>query len=774
MKCGIYIRSARALQTNRRVGMQLAECRAKASELGFDPGDAVLYDEGQRGGDTWWVGGGPGGTGTRVELGKLADAVKAGEIDTIIVQSRDRISDVDAIWTAFENLAEDHGVRLVALMDEERASAVPPAHEARPEPAADKAAGPETAPLPRREPRREPRSETKRRQRFDQKIEPSSPMPEDEKGFLSRLRMLIYGPPPPPPYRRAPLPTGADSMRPCAIYARSARSREAAVTIPAQIAQCTTAATRLGFTEDEIAIYDEGVIGGDTWWAGAGHKGSRNALGALVEAIQAGHIRTLIVATAPVISHMEPILSAFRAEVVKPRGVELVLCDMRPDLVEPTATELEPVEIEPSAPVRSKRQQRMRGASFTAAGLVIILVLGVAARGIAREGRAQYQALLAVQKKEMQRRAILGQALHPNGATRDSALAQYLILADRFGGDYDAAIAQARKDAQAAPTKPGPLVCLALLHDAKGEADEAEKLLKSAVGLDVTNPEPLIILAELRGHRGDNAGAEGYLQAAVRADPKDPRAYSSLADAYTRKGDLAKAARILEEGVARDTNDPLLRNGYALALLRKGDRAGAEEQLRILQTRNAASGVAKLLEAEIELSGNKRAEAVAALQQAVQINSELGQAYRMLGALHAADKKYAEAAAAYQNAIAVGSYDPTTFNELAYIMASAHAEPGLAAKLAQLAVAMEPTNPHLQDTLAWALYAKGDYKRALRVTTALMKTPNPSPTYRFHYGMSLLRNGDQRGYDEIRAATEAEPKAEWLEQARRALKGKLD
>ena len=226
--------------------------------------------------------------------------------------------------------------------------------------------------------------------------------------------------------------------------------------------------------------------------------------------------------------------------------------------------------------------------------------------------------------------------------------------------------------------------------------------------------------------------------------------------------------------MASNPNEPLLRNSYALALLRQSDRRAVEGQLRILQTRHAVSGVAKLLEAEIQLADNKRAEAVAALQQAVQVNSELAQAYRLLGSIYATNKRYAEAAVAYQTAIAVGSYDPATFNELAYIMASARVEPGLAVRLAQLAVAMEPVNPHLQDTLAWACYARGDYKRALEITTALMKTPNPNPTYRFHHGMALLRNGDQKGYDEIRAAAEAEPKAEWLEQARRALKGKLD
>ena len=770
MKCGIYIRSARALQTNRRMDMQLAECRAKASELGFAAEDVVVFDEGQRGGDTWWVGGGPGGTGTRTELGRLAEAVKSGDMDTVIVQSHDRISDVAAIWQAFENLAEDQGVRLVSIIDEEAAAVAAPAP--RPGPATDVKSEP-TPGLPRPKSRRGSRSEAKRRQRFDQKLEPS-PLPENEKGLFAQLRMLIYGPPPPPPYRRAPLPTGDEGMRPCAIYARSARSREAAVTIPAQIAQCTVAAKRLGFSDEEIAVYDEGVIGGDTWWAGTGHKGSRNALGGLVEMIQAGHVRTLIVATAPVISHMEPILTAFRDEVVKLHDVEFVLCDTRPDLVEATETELESDEGEPEAPVRSKRQQRTRAVGFVAAGLALMLVLGLVARGVAREGRGQYQAILAAQKKAMQRRAILGQAIHPNGATRDSALAQYLVLADRFGGNYDAAIAEARKEAQAAPTKSEPLVCLALLHNAKGEADEAEKLLKSAVGLEPANPEPLIILAEFRGHRGDNAGAEEYLLAAVRADPKDPRAYSSLSDMYARAGNLTKAASILKEGVNRDPKDPLLRNSYALVLLRKRDEAGAEEQLRFLQTHNANSGVAKLLEAEMELSRNKRAEAVAALQTAIQINTELGQAYRILGTIYAADKKYGAAAEAYQRAIAVGCYDPTTFNELAYIMASTQSKPALAAKLAQLAVAMEPANPHLQDTLAWACYAMGDYKRALQITTGLMKTPDPSPTYRFHYGMALLRNGDQKGYDEIKAAAEADPKAEWLELAHRAMKGKLD
>jgi tetratricopeptide (TPR) repeat protein/DNA invertase Pin-like site-specific DNA recombinase len=761
VKCGIYIRSGRALQTGKRVASQLDECRARASELGFAPSDILVFDEGQQGGDTWWVGGGPRGTGTRTELAKLADAIKADDVDTVVVQSRDRVSDTQAIWDAFETLAEEHGVRLVAIADEEAAASA----RSKPVPAAT--ATPEARP-PRRAPRQKPQ-----RDRWSSAT-PESTAPREGIGLFARLQQLTSGPPPPPPHRPAPLPSGEEARRPCAIYVRSARSRQAAVTIPAQIEQCTEAALRLGFTREQIAVYDEGVIGGDTWWTGTGHKGSRRALGALVEAAQAGHTRALIVATAPVISHMEPILAAFRTEVVEPHQIELILCDKRPDLVQPAKAEVEPTEEQPAAPVRSAQQQWVRGVVLVAAGLALMVTLGVFARGVARHGRGQYRALVAAQKNERERRIVLEQAIHPGGGTKGSALGAYLAFADAFGQDLDAAIVEARKRVQAAPTESAPKVCLAMLHNAKGETDEAEALLKAAAGLDPTNAEPLLILADLHARSGDAAGAQEYLRSAVRAAPQDGRGYTALAESFTRAGDLAKAASILRDGVARNPNEPLLRNSYALALLRKGDRAAVTAQISTLQTRHSASGVAQLLEAEVKLADNKPKEALDALQQSVKINSELGQAYRLMGGIYAKDGRYAEAAGAYQRSIIAGCYDPTAFNELAYIMATANAKPAAAVKLAQMAVAMEPTNPHLRDTLAWACYAKGDYKRALEITTALMKTPNPSPTYRFHYGMSLLRNGDKRGYVEIRAAAEADPKADWIDRARDALNGKLD
>jgi len=104
-----------------------------------------------------------------------------------------------------------------------------------------------------------------------------------------------------------------------------------------------------------------------------------------------------------------------------------------------------------------------------------------------------------------------------------------------------------------------------------------------------------------------------------------------------------------------------------------------------------------------------------------------------------------------------------------------------AVRLAQSAVQASPEVPSFVDTLGWIYYKKGLYgaaaeqlKKAVSMDEAAARSTNgvPSPTYRFHLGVTLAAKGDKAGARrEIETALRLGEKTSFAEvdEARKAL-----
>jgi tetratricopeptide (TPR) repeat protein len=763
---------------------------ALAETLGFGPDDIIMFDEGRRSGDTWWRGGGPAGSGSRVELARLLKAAADHEITTVITYGRSRIANKPQIWDAFAAKLQEYGVELALCapedgLDEDATSddastpkawrvGATPERRAQPSKSSQPKAWRVGKPRAGKGPEA-PRPVTARKPGTRKRGGKKQPGPPSAIGRLfAGVRAVVAGPPPPPPYEALPIPDAEEMKRRCAIYVRSSRRVGTAESIEAQIARCFRAAQRLGFSESDVAIYDDGLSGGDTWWSGLEHGGSRSALGALVEAARTGYVNTIIVATSPALSHIDPIVTAFMSEVVEPNDVDLVLCDQRPDLTVETEEEAQARDAEGRSAARSAGRSLIRGIGFIAAGAALVCIMTVIAKGIVTEGRAEYRAMRAAAAKAGT--PIPGQeGQQAPGPMSTTALGYYLrfVQSNLANGDLDAAIAKAVQATRTAPQDQNAAICLGMLYAAKRDVSAADKQLLAAIRLNPKNPEPYTFLASLRSDRGDAAGAEAILRQGVGA-VQDPRGDIALADFYAHSGHADKACAVLKAVVAKLPGNPVIRHAYAVDLLRAGNTGGAQEQMQLLQDKFPGSGLAELLQGELDLLGNDPKAAAPALTQAITVNPHLAEAHRTLGTVYSLQGQYAKAADSYEKAIAAGAVDPLTFNELAYIYATTNNNLPAAVKLAELAVAMSPGDPHMEDTLGWALYTEGEYPRALEVLKQVAAEPKATPTHRYHFGMALLRAGDPSGYKKIQEALAAQPKAEWADSATRALNGKLD
>ena len=58
------------------------------------------------------------------------------------------------------------------------------------------------------------------------------------------------------------------------------------------------------------------------------------------------------------------------------------------------------------------------------------------------------------------------------------------------------------------------------------------------------------------------------------------------------------------------------------------------------------------------------------------------------------------------------------------------------------AVALDPNDPDLQDTLAWWYYLSDDYQQAMTILKRIVRAQPERAIYHYHLGMVYLKHGD--------------------------------
>jgi tetratricopeptide (TPR) repeat protein len=152
---------------------------------------------------------------------------------------------------------------------------------------------------------------------------------------------------------------------------------------------------------------------------------------------------------------------------------------------------------------------------------------------------------------------------------------------------------------------------------------------------------------------------------------------------------------------------------------------------------------------------NQQDRAIQEYQKIVERRPENAAAYTLIGMLEMNRQNFDAAADNFRKALTRDENSVFAANNLAWIYA-VYNKGNLdeAVKLAQNAVQTSPEVPSFVDTLGWVYYKKGLYgaaaeqlKKAISVDEAAARTSNgvPSPTYRFHLGVTLAAKGDKAG-----------------------------
>ena len=288
-----------------------------------------------------------------------------------------------------------------------------------------------------------------------------------------------------------------------------------------------------------------------------------------------------------------------------------------------------------------------------------------------------------------------------------------------------------------APEAVPVLMTQARVSLANADAGGARVVLTRATNRASYDAPVLVQIAALQVQAGDLPGAAYSLEKALGERPDNLPAQLLLAEVEIRQGDLVKAEqrarRILAANPKRGTGHALLGE---VAWLRQQRPAAIESYRRAHQLDQSTDSLLRLYRAV------GAADPAGAMQLAEQwLKTHPGDlaVRRTVADGHARAGNLAAARTAYDALLKVTPDDAEALNNLANVMILAGNPDAL--KVAERALAIEPTAPHIIGTTGWAAFKAGQPDRALQLLRDARLRDPANPDTRYFLGAALASKG---------------------------------
>jgi len=237
--------------------------------------------------------------------------------------------------------------------------------------------------------------------------------------------------------------------------------------------------------------------------------------------------------------------------------------------------------------------------------------------------------------------------------------------------------------------------------------------------------------------------AADSFQKLLQKDPRNARAISGLVQADAAQNQLDKALKLLRQELDKSPNSEVVRLLFADVEVALGKLDPAIEQyqrLLIMQPRSAQYHLS--LGRAYQLKGDV-SKATAELREAGKLAPKDPLPPALLAHAMITAGQTREAMNSLRHALELRPENAALMNDLAYLIVESGGSLDEALALAQKAVRAAPGEPELADTLAWIYFKKNMNESALEVLRALVGKYPEKPNFRYHFGMALLRAGDQ-------------------------------
>jgi tetratricopeptide (TPR) repeat protein len=234
-----------------------------------------------------------------------------------------------------------------------------------------------------------------------------------------------------------------------------------------------------------------------------------------------------------------------------------------------------------------------------------------------------------------------------------------------------------------------------------------------------------------------------YMRLALRLDPSLDEAWVLIGDLMTSAKDRTAATAAYEKITPASSRYGETRNRLAWGLQRSGDAQGAikmaEETAKVLPNNiDCLSTLADLLRTE-----ERFAESIVILDRIIAIRGETAEwgFYFMRGIALERSAKWPAAEADLKKALDLNPNEPEIMNYLGYswIDRGEHLTEGLA--LIKNAVEKNPQSGAMVDSLGWAYYRLGDFKRAAEMLEQAVQMEAADPDVNNHLGDAYWRVG---------------------------------
>lgn len=202
---------------------------------------------------------------------------------------------------------------------------------------------------------------------------------------------------------------------------------------------------------------------------------------------------------------------------------------------------------------------------------------------------------------------------------------------------------------------------------------------------------------------------------------------------------LGRANREIERNPALDQPWLLLAKIY----FAQKDQAKAETALLKAIALKPESPTAYFLLAELYESTNRKDKALANLKEVVAKDPKALGALMMMGIIYDSQDDSSAARDAYEKILAINPRFSPALNNLAFLYSEKLNQIDKGFELAQRARALQPSEPHMADTLGWIAYKKGQYPWAVGLLQeSADKLPN-EPEVQYHLGMAHYMMGEE-------------------------------
>lgn len=223
--------------------------------------------------------------------------------------------------------------------------------------------------------------------------------------------------------------------------------------------------------------------------------------------------------------------------------------------------------------------------------------------------------------------------------------------------------------------------------------------------------EPYMLRADIHGTIGQHQLARVYVEKAIAIDNSDFQLWSKLIHLNSRLGDRDRQLETIEKAIELFPTRVQLYATQAYAYMGK-----------------------KAYQKAIEI-------AIEGLEVAVDDQNRV-HLLRCLASAYSELENYQKADQAIDKILTYNAYDPTALNNYAFSLAERKERLEEADSMINIALKIEPGNPFFLDTKAWILFAKKEYKQALKLLDRCMEIDPKNPEYYRHAKLIFVEIGN--------------------------------